>query len=282
MPTGNAVAWLLRGRAAARGSAATAASASAVASSTMAAGRRASSSAASATAAAGGAPRFAGQRAVVTGGTNGIGAAITRALAREGCSVVVLDRELPSGGDGKGKEPGVTYRAVDVSERDEVEAALAAVIPQDGRGIDVVVPNAAAFIFGDVTSASPSAWRRVLDVNVLGTANVCAAAMPHLTLAASKHRGDDSRSVGGSASIVIVSSISAFIAQRDLLPYATTKAAVLQMARNMAIDAAPRGVRVNAVCPGPILTSATAKHAASLGKSVVSIDVRAGIALPRS
>jgi len=213
------------------------------------------------------APRFAGCSVLVTGGAAGIGKAIAASFGGEGSRVVVFDREVAAGGD-----DSIEHRCVDIADREAVAAAVAAAFP--AGTLDVLVNNAAAFVFGDVASVSVAAWRHVLDVNVMGTANVCAAALPLL------ERGAGTKRRRGGSAIVMLSSISAFIAQPAFVPYAATKAALLQMTRNMAMDGAAKGIRVNAVCPGPILTAATAKHAASLGKSVVRANDGSRIAPP--
>ena len=71
-----------------------------------------------------------------------------------------------------------------------------------------------------------------------------------------------------SGSIIQTSSMSGFIAQPEFVPYSTTKGAILQMTRNLSLDLGPFNIRCNAICPGPILTPASSKHAALLGMSM--------------
>ena len=254
-------------------------------------------------------PSLRGRLALVTGGAAGIGRAIVEELAREGCNVVVLDLCAPddesggaasaaasaasaaSGGGGSaaaaaGSSAGrVEQLRVDVADEAAVAAAVAGL---RGRGLNYVVNNAAAFVFGAVDAASDADWARVLAVNVRGTANVLRHTVPllketALAAAAAAAASDGADGAGGGdagpppspvpygfsppAAVVNVSSISAFMAQREMAPYAATKAALVQLTRSAALDLGPWGVRVNALCPGPIFTAASRSAAADGGKS---------------
>src|SRR5690606_17612449 len=120
-------------------------------------------------------------------------------------------------------------------------------------GVDVLVNNAAVFVLKGV-EASPEDWQRSLSVNVVGTA-LC-----------TRYAAEEMKKRGGGA-IVNLSSISGFVAQPHFLTYSATKAAILQMTRNTALDLAPFNIRVNAVCPGTILTQASYKHMERVGQS---------------
>ena len=197
--------------------------------------------------------RFAGRSVIVTGGSAGIGAAIVDAFLAEGASVSSLDIAPPPAG--APARAGLRHAAVDVSDEAAVEAAVAAAAAaQDG--LDVLVNCAATFVYGTVEAASAAAWRRSLDTNVLGAAFLCRAALPHL------------RARGGGGAIVNISSISAFTGQTEFVPYAVSKAAILQLTRNVAADCGAHGIRVNSVSSGPILTEGTARHAAGLGRTL--------------
>jgi NAD(P)-dependent dehydrogenase (short-subunit alcohol dehydrogenase family) len=212
---------------------------------------------------AGSTTRFAGKTAIVTGGAGGIGRAIVEALLAEGASVGVFDRDcggascaawaaaLPAG-------TPLLLLSVDVGDEAAVGAATAAVAARFGGSVHVLVNNAAAFVYGTVESVDAEGWARVLNTNIVGYANTQKHAIPLM------------RGAGGGA-VVNISSISAFIAQADFLPYSVTKAAVLQMTRNVAMDVGKDNIRVNCVCPGPILTEATGRHAAGVGKSVEEV-----------
>ena len=120
------------------------------------------------------------------------------------------------------------------------------------NGVDILVSDAAAFSFGSVDSASQEEWDRALGVNVMGTAYCAKHVLPVMR-------------EGGGGSIVVVASVSSFIAQPAFVPYNASKGALLQMTRCMALDMAPFNIRVNCVCPGAVLTRATEKHRAFVG-----------------
>jgi NAD(P)-dependent dehydrogenase (short-subunit alcohol dehydrogenase family) len=201
--------------------------------------------------------RFAGKVALVTGGGSGIGAAAARALAAEGAAVGVLERDRAAGQavvDGIAAAGGeARLLAADVAVEAEVAAACETLAGPAG-GIDVLVNNAAVFVLKGL-EATPEDWQRSLAVNVMGAA------------LAGKHAAAAMKRRGGGA-IVNIGSISSFIAQRSLTAYSVTKAAVLQMTRNMAMDLAPFGIRVNCVCPGPIATPALWRAAREGGRTV--------------
>src|SRR5262249_22892100 len=128
--------------------------------------------------------------------------------------------------------------------------AVAETTSRFGR-IDILVNNAAAFVLKGL-DATIDDWRRVLEVNVVGTA-LC-----------SRYAAEEMRKAGRGA-IVNLGSISSFIAQPEFVTYSSTKAAILQMTRNMALDLGPSGIRVNCVCPGTILTRASCDHMQQAG-----------------
>jgi NAD(P)-dependent dehydrogenase (short-subunit alcohol dehydrogenase family) len=118
------------------------------------------------------------------------------------------------------------------------------------------------FTFGAVENVSAEAWSQILNVNVRGYALMAKAVVPLMK----KQR---------SGSIIQMSSISGWIAQPEFVPYSTTKGAILQMTRNLALDLGPFNIRCNTICPGSILTPATAKHAAHENISVDELIARA-------
>jgi NAD(P)-dependent dehydrogenase (short-subunit alcohol dehydrogenase family) len=111
--------------------------------------------------------------------------------------------------------------------------------------------SAAIFIFGAVENATAESWSKIMNVNVRGYALMAKAVVPYMK----KQR---------SGSIIQMSSMSGCIAQPEFVPYSTSKAACLQMTRNLALDLGPFNVRCNAICPGSILTQASRNHARHL------------------
>jgi NAD(P)-dependent dehydrogenase (short-subunit alcohol dehydrogenase family) len=168
--------------------------------------------------------------AVVTGSASGIGAETAAFFREEGAAVLGVDIQARDEGD--------SMRA-DISCEADAERVAAGCVARFGR-IDVLVNCAAVFVLKGV-DATAEEWRRSLDVNVMGTALVTKYVSREMR---KRRRG----------AIVNVSSISGFIAQPGFMAYSATKAAIIQMTRNMAMDLAPFGIRANCVCPGTILT----------------------------
>lgn len=170
---------------------------------------------------------FDGLVAVVTGGASGIGAAIADRLASDGATVAVFDlAESPT---------HASFR-VDVTDDASVRAAVAAVAERFG-GIDVLVNNAGIGAQGTVEAATDEQWARVLDVNVVGTARVTRAALPHLRRS-------------GQAAVVNTCSVAATAGLPGRAVYSASKGAILALTRAMAADHLREGIRVNCVNPG--------------------------------
>jgi NAD(P)-dependent dehydrogenase (short-subunit alcohol dehydrogenase family) len=201
--------------------------------------------------------RLAGRAAIITGGAAGIGRATAELFAEEGARVVVADLDEKSGDEtvsvieGKGGE--AIFVATDVSREDDARRLCEEALRAFGR-VDILVNNAATFVLKGL-EASIEDWRRSLDVNVVGTALVSRFAVEAMK-----------RSGGGA--IVNLGSISSFIAQPQFVTYSATKAALVQMTRNMALDLAQFGIRVNCVCPGTILTRASQDHMERVGMTL--------------
>jgi NAD(P)-dependent dehydrogenase (short-subunit alcohol dehydrogenase family) len=199
--------------------------------------------------------RLKGKHAFVTGSGNGIGRAIALRFAAEGASVTVADHEAAAGretveliNDSGGS---AHFVEVDTSKSDSVKKAIGSAIEAQGE-INVLVNNAAAFVFGKVEDVTEDDWAKVFGVNVIGYANCVRESLPSM------------RRVGGGA-VVNIASVSSYVAQPEFIPYNASKGAVAQLTRCLAMDLAPDNIRVNAVCPGSIHTRATEQHIESLG-----------------
>ncbi|WP_024285490.1 SDR family NAD(P)-dependent oxidoreductase [Cellulomonas sp. KRMCY2] len=184
--------------------------------------------------------RLAGKVALITGGESGIGLATARVFVAEGAHVLVsgIDREaLARAGDELG--PTALVAVADVTDEGAVAAAVARTLEAFGS-LDVVFSNAGvAGPIGPLTACSVEAFRRVLDVHVVGAFIVLKHALPVL-------------SDGGS--VVINSSVVGLTADPGIAPYATAKHAQVGLMRVAAKEVAARGIRVTTIHPGPTST----------------------------
>ena len=180
--------------------------------------------------------RFIGKTVLVTGDASGIGRAAARRFADEGANVVVvdLDRAELDGASAELPAERLLIQPGDTSSKDAAAAAVKAAADRFG-GLDVLVNNAGIASKGDITQTSEEDFDRVLTVNVGGYFHMAKAAMPELV----KTRG----------SVVMTSSVSGLGGDWEMFAYNTSKGAVTNMVRAMALDAAKDGVRVNAVNP---------------------------------
>ena len=193
--------------------------------------------------------RLDGDVAVVTGGGAGLGRAFAEAFARAGATVAVLDRNRAAAGataDGIVREGGsaAAYGA-DVARETEVEAAIGAVVERHGR-LDILVNNAGIAIRKPTVDLSLDDWQTVLDVNLTGVF-LCARAAGRRMLAS------------GGGRIVNVASIMG-LSGGGLYPnisYQSTKGALVNLTRALAVEWARQGIRVNAVAPTWVRTDFT-------------------------
>lgn len=200
--------------------------------------------------------RFAGKVAVVTGGASGIGEATVRRLVGEGAKVVFADWD-GARGNAVGAELAGTGAATFVEADVSNEAVAAGVIERalDAYGgLDVLVNNAGIRMYQTVVEASAESWDKLLGVNLMSYVHLCKAAIPHLA--------------GAGGSIVNVASVRSVTAGRRTVQYDTAKAAIAGLTRSMAMDHSPDGIRVNAVCPGPIFTPFHARRIEAAGQTV--------------
>jgi meso-butanediol dehydrogenase/(S,S)-butanediol dehydrogenase/diacetyl reductase len=207
-----------------------------------------------------GAQRLAGKVALVTGGGAGIGAATAHVFLREGAAVALVDRDeaaLRATAERLRAElPGarVTHFAADVSDEALAQQAVAHVLEAFGA-LDVLVNNAAARNYSAVADATAQEWQAVVNVNLVGAANYCRAALPALRRS-------------GRGSIVNVSSCYAVTGRKGMAIYDATKAGQLALTRTLAFEEALHGVRANAVCPGSTLTDFHIGRARAKGKDI--------------
>lgn len=182
-----------------------------------------------------------GRKAIVTGGTRGIGRAIAETLAAEGCDVAICARNADqiSGAVDALAARGVKAWGAPVDIADG--PALKAFVEQAGDelgGTDILVSNASALAVGN----SEEAWQAGLNVDILGAVRAVEAAKPRLLEAARAH---------GDAAVIAISSVSS-VSATEPSAYGAVKAALIHFVKGMAKELAPSHVRVNAVSPGTV------------------------------
>jgi ketoreductase RED2 len=186
---------------------------------------------------------LAGKVALVTGSSSGIGEAVARSLATEGAAVVVNSTTSVEAGERvAGELPDATYVQADVADEAAARRLVDEAVARYGR-LDVLVNNVgttAVIPHHDLDAATPEIWRRIFDVNVIGTWQVTVAALPHLR-------------ASGAGSVVNVTSLAGVRQTGSSIPYAASKAALNHLTRLLANVVGPE-VRVNAVAPGLVDT----------------------------
>jgi NAD(P)-dependent dehydrogenase (short-subunit alcohol dehydrogenase family) len=183
-----------------------------------------------------------GKVAVVTGAASGIGAEAARRLAAEGARVAVADLTDAAGKAVADEVDGLYVRA-DVTSAHDVQAMYRATIDHFGR-LDVCVNNAGISPAEDdsILDTEPDVWRRVQEVNLTSVYLCCKYGIAHLL-------------AGGGGSVVNTASFVAVMgAATSQVSYTASKGGVLAMTRELGVQFARRGVRVNALCPGPVNT----------------------------
>jgi len=182
--------------------------------------------------------RLSGRVCVVTGAVGGIGAATVETFQREGATVVGVDVQPDS--------PGELALQVDVTDEQQVQGAFQTVRERFGR-IDVLFNNAGISPNddGSVIETTLEAWERVQNVNLRSVFLCCKHGIPHLL----DNDGPSRGSVINTASFVAV-----MVAATSQISYTASKGGVLALSRELGVEFAKRGVRVNALCPGPVDT----------------------------
>ncbi len=188
--------------------------------------------------------RFQDAVVLVTGGSRGIGLAIAQRFAEEGARVVIAARNRVRGQQvaEQLQQQGarVDFIGADVTQRDQAEALIVQVIERFGC-IDVLVNNAGAHEKAPFTDESEDLWQRMFRINVLGTVFPSQAAVRHMR-------------ARGRGSIVHVASKAGVVGEPGHAAYSAAKGAIIALTRAMAVELARDGIRVNAVCPGPVVT----------------------------
>jgi 3alpha(or 20beta)-hydroxysteroid dehydrogenase len=196
--------------------------------------------------------RLAGKVALITGGAQGMGAAHARAMAREGAAVAIADLAAERGwalaAELRDSGARISYHQLDVTDGDSWATVVPAVQETHGP-ISVLVNNAGVQIRSAGIEADDAEWAKVTAVNQRGVFLGMRAVIPAMVAL-------------GAGSIINVSSVSALVGIRGSIPYQASKAAVLGLTRGAAISYGANNVRVNAICPGLVVTGMTSSASA--------------------
>jgi 3-oxoacyl-[acyl-carrier protein] reductase len=199
--------------------------------------------------------KLKGKVAVVTGASKGIGAAVAKQLAADGASVVVNYSTSREGAEKvvtEITEAGGKAIAVggSVAKQSEIDSLFAATQKAYGK-VDILVNNAGVYSFASLEDVTGEEYKRLYDTNVLGLLLTTKAALPHFPAA------------GGS--VINISSVVSSLAPASTSLYASTKGAVDTITKSLAKELGPRGIRVNAINPGLVITEGT--HSAGIAGS---------------
>jgi meso-butanediol dehydrogenase/(S,S)-butanediol dehydrogenase/diacetyl reductase len=186
--------------------------------------------------------KLQGKVAMITGGGTGIGAAVARRFAAEGAKVCIIGRrreKLEKVAQALPKGSALVYPG-DVSRYEDVKASVAAALDFGGK-LDILVNNAAAENMARVTELDPAEWRRVIEVNLTAPFLFMRECSPHMIKA-------------GGGSVINIASLGGLRCIPGCPAYATSKAGLIMLTQQAALDYGPDKVRCNAVCPGATRT----------------------------
>ena len=210
---------------------------------------------------------YAGRSVVITGASRGIGLGVAQGFAAAGASLHLIANDEAV--HAAAHTLGATSAVADIADKAQVAAALAGL-----TAIDVLINNAGLELMtpiGDNSDVTSEAFHRVIDINVTGTALVTAAALDRM---------------GRGGSIINTASIWGRVAEPRFGAYVASKHAIIGLTKTWARELGPRGIRVNAVCPGWVRTEASmrslARMAAEAGRDEQALldEIVAGQALP--
>jgi NAD(P)-dependent dehydrogenase (short-subunit alcohol dehydrogenase family) len=203
-----------------------------------------------------------GKIAAVTGGASGIGEATVRRFISEGAEVAFADRDATRGRRVAAEITADGGRAhfveADVGHESACSAFIQQALEKFGR-LNVLVNNAGIRMYQTVVEATAESWDEILSVNLKSYAYCAKGAIPAMRRA-------------GGGSIVNVASVRSIVAGGNNIQYDTTKHAVAGLTRGLAMDHGAEGIRVNAVCPGPIFTPFHARRLQTAGKTVAQYN----------
>jgi len=208
--------------------------------------------------------RFQGRVVAITGGAAGIGLATARRITAEGGKLAILDWSQDDLNNAVGlieREGGAVLGIRgDTASRSDCSTLVSIAMERWGR-LDGLVANAGIRVFGPFLESSDEDWDRILAVNLRGVAYACTEAALAMQTA------------GNGGAMVLVSSQNAIVGRANMSLYDAAKAGVLSLARSLAVELAPDGIRVNSVCPGFTVTDFHIRRAEAEGRT--ADDLRA-------
>lgn len=187
--------------------------------------------------------RLAGKVAIVTGSTRGIGAAVARRFVAEGAFVILNSERADDAATAIAEELGAErtlYVTADVADPAAAEELVARALAERGR-VDILINNAGVNVFSDPLALSSADWKRCMSIDLDGAWNVTRAALPAML-------------AQGAGNIVNIASVHGHRIIKGCFPYPVAKHALIGLTKSLGIEYAARGIRVNSISPGMILT----------------------------
>lgn len=186
-----------------------------------------------------------GRSAIITGGSKGLGLAMAAGLASAGAEVMLVNRNVEEGlraAEALESMYGTktTSFGADIAKQEQTEAMVQKALEVFGK-IDILINSAGINIRGAIDEVSTADFLKVMDVNVTGTWLASRAVAPHMKK-------------NGKGKIINLASTLGLVGLSNRTPYASSKGAVVQMTRALALELSPYNINVNAICPGPFLT----------------------------